>query len=99
MSIQENTRRFIVLFAGRFTVLFAGLFAVLLLSSAVLEAQPAVALPRASPSATVSQTIGYTDVTVADSRFAVKDRKVWGQLVPYGYLTATLRQSMEGRSQ
>ena len=40
--------------------------------------------PVASPSATVSQTIGLTKVTVIYNRPAVKDREIWGQLVPYG---------------
>jgi hypothetical protein len=41
-------------------------------------------LPRQSQNAQVSQTIGITDVTVKYSRPLVKDRKVWGGLVPYG---------------
>jgi hypothetical protein len=63
---------------------FKGLCAVLLIAAGALEAQPAVELPRASPSASVSQTIGYTNVTVTYGRPAAKDRKIWGQLVPYG---------------
>ncbi|MEO7426252.1 MAG: DUF2911 domain-containing protein [Fibrobacteria bacterium] len=47
-------------------------------------AQPAVDLPRASPAAMVSQTIGYTRVTVEYSRPAVKGRVIWGGLVPLG---------------
>ena len=35
-------------------------------------------LPRPSPKATVTQTIGVTDVTVVYSRPAVKGRKIWG---------------------
>ena len=41
-------------------------------------------LPRQSQNAKVSQTVGITDVTVKYSRPLVKDRKVWGGLVPYG---------------
>ncbi len=55
----------------------------------VLVARPAAAqerdarLPRASPNATVTQTIGVTDVTVTYGRPAVKGRTIFGDLVPY----------------
>jgi len=42
-----------------------------------------VQLPRVSPKATVTQTIGLTDLTVTYSRPGVKGRKIWGDLVPY----------------
>ena len=38
--------------------------------------------PNASPKAWVGQTIGLTDVKVVYHRPAVKDRTVWGNLVP-----------------
>lgn len=41
-------------------------------------------LPLSSQRAVVSQTIGITDVTIAFHRPLVNDRKVWGDLVPYG---------------
>lgn len=41
-------------------------------------------LPKPSPSATVIQTVGLTDISVVYSRPGVKDRHVWGELVPYG---------------
>ena len=41
-------------------------------------------LPRVSPQAKVMQKIGVTDVIIEYSRPAVKDRKIWGELVPYG---------------
>lgn len=40
-------------------------------------------LPRPSPFAKVSQTVGYTDITVDYSSPGVKGRKIWGGLVPY----------------
>jgi Protein of unknown function (DUF2911) len=46
-------------------------------------------LPRPSPNATVSQTIGVTEVTVRYSRPGVKDRVIWGKLVPYGEVWRT----------
>jgi hypothetical protein len=39
--------------------------------------------PMASPKAKVMQTIGVTDITVTYHRPAVKDRTIWGELVPY----------------
>ena len=40
--------------------------------------------PRGSQMATVSQQVGITDISVSYSRPAVKDREIWGKLVPYG---------------
>jgi DUF2911 family protein len=40
-------------------------------------------LPRISPDAKVTQTVGLTDLTVTYSRPGVKGRTVWGDLVPY----------------
>lgn len=45
--------------------------------------------PRPSPKATVSQTIGLTEVTVAYCRPGVKGRTIWGELVPYGQVWRT----------
>jgi hypothetical protein len=42
-----------------------------------------VQYPRVSPKATVSQTLGLTDLTVAYCRPGVKGRVIWGDLVPY----------------
>lgn len=39
--------------------------------------------PRVSPKAGLMQTIGITDVTISYSRPGVKNRKIWGELVPY----------------
>lgn len=41
-------------------------------------------LPLQSQQAVISQTIGITDVTINYHRPLVNDRKVWGDLVPYG---------------
>jgi Protein of unknown function (DUF2911) len=57
--------------------------------AAVAAAQPQVVLPRLSPGASVSQTIGVTDVTIRYSRPGVKERKIWGELVPYGEVWRT----------
>jgi len=53
-----------------------------------LCASPALAqeapLPRPSPFAKASQTVGLTDITVDYSSPGVKGRKIWGTVVPYG---------------
>jgi len=56
------------------------------LAASMAWAQPAVDLPRQSPLATVTQAIGYTTATVTYSRPAVKNRSIWGGLVPYGQI-------------
>ncbi|HEX8476077.1 MAG TPA: DUF2911 domain-containing protein [Pyrinomonadaceae bacterium] len=43
-----------------------------------VPAQTALRLPRPSQKATVSQTIGVTDMTIVYSRPGVKGRKIWG---------------------
>ena len=40
-------------------------------------------LPKLSPKASTSWTIGYTEVTIHYSSPATKDRIIWGSLVPY----------------
>jgi hypothetical protein len=55
------------------------------LAAVVLLALPAVnsaqlRLPRASPKASVSQTIGVTDISITYNRPAVKGRKIWGEV-------------------
>jgi TolA-binding protein len=54
------------------------------LCAAALDAQaPPLTLPNASPKASVSQTVGLTDITISYHRPAVNKRKIWGELVPY----------------
>lgn len=49
-----------------------------------LPAQTLLTLPEDSPRAVCAQRIGMTDVTIVYHRPAVKGRKVWDGLVPYG---------------
>jgi tetratricopeptide (TPR) repeat protein len=56
---------------------------VLLAPAGVYAQNPPLKLPEASPAATVSQRIGLSDITVRYHRPAVKQRTVWGDLVPY----------------
>lgn len=64
-------------------------FALLALTLALAAAavtyaqQPQLDLPRPSAKATVSQTVGLTDMTVTYCRPGVKGRVIWGGLVPY----------------
>lgn len=41
--------------------------------------------PRVSPYSSVTQRIGLTDVTITYHRPGVKEREIWGKLVPYGF--------------
>ncbi|MDO9375812.1 MAG: DUF2911 domain-containing protein [Ferruginibacter sp.] len=62
------------------------LIVIALLGSVLGSMGQGLTLPRTpSPGATVSQRIGISDVTVTYSRPAVKNREVWGALVPYGW--------------
>lgn len=45
-----------------------------------------VELPRKSPRASVSYTVGLTDITIRYSSPAVSGRAIWGALVPYNQL-------------
>jgi len=46
-------------------------------------------LPRLSPQSSVSLTVGYTKVTIDYCSPAVKERKIWGELVPYNQVWRT----------
>ena len=41
-------------------------------------------MPQGSQRASVSQKVGITDITITYSRPSVKNREIWGNLVPYG---------------
>ena len=61
----------------------------LMVCCAVLSASPAfsqappLTFPEPSPEATVTQRIGLTDLTVVYHRPSVRQREIWGSLVPY----------------
>jgi hypothetical protein len=63
--------------------LFSGflLFALVLL--VVQDTRAQLKLPRISPNAEVTQTVGPTVIKVDYSRPGVKGRQIWGKLVPY----------------
>ncbi|WP_198956222.1 DUF2911 domain-containing protein [Archangium sp. Cb G35] len=54
-----------------------------------LPASAQLELPAASPSAKVVQHVGLTEVSVDYSSPAVKGRKLWGELVPFGQVWRT----------
>jgi len=56
----------------------------LLLLAVPAAAQNVQGLPRQSPGATVSQSVGVSEVTIRFHRPSVNSREVWGALVPYG---------------
>lgn len=69
----------------RTTALAAGLL--IAVGAGIANAQ--VNLPRPSPKASVMQTVGVTEVSIHYSRPGVKDRKIWGELVPYDQVWRT----------
>ncbi len=62
------------------------------LAAALAATPPAFASfvpPRVSPQASVSQTIGTTQITISYSRPSVRGRTIWGELVPYDQVWRT----------
>lgn len=70
----------------RTTLPAAGL---LILATGAFAQQPQLQLPRPSPNATVTQTVGITEISIHYSRPGVKGRTIWGELVPYGEVWRT----------
>jgi len=60
---------------------FSLFIAVALIATSALAQQ--MRTPRPSPSATLTQTVGVTDITIKYSRPGVKGRSIWGGLVPF----------------
>ena len=61
------------------------LLALLVATTAFAQVQT----PRVSPGATLTQTVGLTDITIKYSRPGVKGRTIWGDLVPYDQVWRT----------
>src|ERR1700689_2049084 len=71
--------------ASRGFLFFLALTAVVAAMTSLSFAQALVLdLPDQSQKAQVSQRIGITDITISYHRPLVNDRKIWGNLVPYG---------------
>lgn len=64
-------------------ILFCGL------TLAAFSATGQITTPDASPSATLTQKVGLTDVSVAYSRPSMRGRTIFGDLVPYGKIWRT----------
>jgi tetratricopeptide (TPR) repeat protein len=58
-------------------------FAVFALPADLPGQVPTLVIPKASQRATVSQTIGLTEVSITYDRPVVNQREIWGKLVPY----------------
>lgn len=58
--------------------------ALVTLNPSLGAAQQPLHLPDPSPAASLSQTVGLTEIKVSYHRPAVNGRKLWGALVPYG---------------
>jgi tetratricopeptide (TPR) repeat protein len=73
---------------NRMKLSFVNLFLVAVLCLGVVSnnalAQQNLSFIRVSPQATVSQNVGFAKITIDYSRPGVKDREIWGELVPYG---------------
>ncbi|MFN2396963.1 MAG: DUF2911 domain-containing protein, partial [Bacteroidales bacterium] len=73
-----------------YSLLLSLIFAISLLFSTSIQAQErGNDSPRVSPNASVSQTIGTTVVTVTYGRPGVRDREIFGELVPYDEIWRT----------
>lgn len=60
--------------------------ATLALNGLPVQAQPAqgLVIPQPSPTATLKQRVGLTDIEITYSRPGMKGRKIFGELEPYG---------------
>lgn len=84
---RDQRGAFVRLRAGTAGMLLTGLTIVAATAAEAQQGPPE--LPQLSPAASVGQRVGLTDFTVKYSSPAVKDRKVWGDLVPYEKLWRT----------
>ncbi len=71
-------------FRSSFLVLLAIAFA-----GSVPAQSPQITFPAGSPACTLNQRVGLTDITVVYSRPSVKDRTIFGGIVPYGQVWRT----------
>jgi Protein of unknown function (DUF2911) len=67
-------------------IIFAG---TLMLASTLLAQAPKVEFPAGSPACTLKQRVGLTDIEIVYSRPGVKDRTIFGGIVPYGQVWRT----------
>ncbi len=67
--------------AGMAAILASVAFA---LASTAFAQAPPLTVPQPSQAASISQTVGLTEITVTYNRPRVQGREVWGELVPFG---------------
>ncbi len=72
MSVMKSLKQFSIC-----------LFGALMLMGTQANAQ--LNVPEGSQRGKVSQRVGITDITIDYGRPSVKEREIWGKLVPYGY--------------
>ena len=68
----------------RKNTLFPVILILFITTTCLTEVKAQLDLPRGSQMAKVSQRIGITDLTVVYSRPSVRERQIWGSVVPYG---------------
>jgi tetratricopeptide (TPR) repeat protein len=61
-----------------------GIFLLVFLFSMTALAQPTLTTPQPSPEAKITQEVGITKISISYHRPGVKERTIWGDLVPYG---------------
>lgn len=75
--------------ASRLPVIAGLALAALLLAPASRAQERGTALPRVSPNAAVSRTVGVTDVRITYGQPSARGRDIFGGLVPYGQVWRT----------
>jgi len=65
------------------------IFILSLLALSLNSINAQISMPQPSPQGTITQKVGLNDVTIVYSRPSAKDRKIFGDLVPYGELWRT----------
>lgn len=62
---------------------------IMVLAACFITANAQIKTPAPSPSSKVEQKVGLTDVTIEYSRPGMKDREIFGSLVPFGKMWRT----------
>lgn len=73
MKLKQKLKTLPILVIGGF----------IMVTTNVMAEAPKVEFPSASPSCTIKQRVGLTDIEIAYSRPGVKNREIFGGLVPY----------------
>lgn len=74
---------------SRLIPVILSLSAALTITSKAMAESPKIEFPAASPACTLKQRVGLTDVEIVYSRPGVKDREIFGGMVPYGKVWRT----------